>query len=162
MIITIMPENDIERAKMEGVTHTGVNEFFLFGNKKYNENELMDFHDWSGSYVYLVGKLNYFTGMLTGEQLGKSSNKPTENEPTEIKITEVPKEDLKQESKESKLIKRGGPQDGKIEGLVEVQNAKVGTNDTKLRVVGLNEDEENPEDEEIPEEGNDNSKGAEE
>jgi len=142
MIIKIMPENDIERAKMKAIEHTGVKEFFIFGNKKDEENESLDFHEWSGSYRYLVGSLYYFTGMLSDEMSGAAANPPTE-----IQLNATPKE--------GKLIKRGGPIDGQIEGVIEVGDVKVDSGNPQLRVVEAETVEEEVE-------GNDSSKGAEE
>jgi len=130
MIIKIMPENDIERAKMKEVEHTGVKEFFIFGNKKDSESDLIDFHDWSGSYRYLVGSLYYFTGLLADEQAGKSANSPTE-----IRVNAVPSQLPAQAQKETPFIKRSGAQDGQIDGVVEVQDVVVDADKPEFKLV---------------------------
>jgi len=74
MLIKIIPETDAEKAKMKKVEHSGINEFFLFGNKKDDDGELVDFHDWTGAYRYLIGSLYYFLGFVESEEMAKSTN----------------------------------------------------------------------------------------
>jgi len=73
MIIKLIPETDMEKARLQEVEHTGVGEFFIFGNKRDNDGTLMDFHDWNGSYRYLIGSIHYFTQLLADEQSMKMS-----------------------------------------------------------------------------------------
>ena len=150
MIIKIMPENDIERAKMKEVEHTGVKEFFIFGNKRDSESDLIDFHDWTGSYRYLVGSLYYFTGLLSDEHSGKSANSPTE-----INVRAVPAPVEAQ--KDSPFIKRGAVGDGQPVDVVEVQDVQVDADKPTFRVLTDDVDAEVEE-----EDKNDNSAGAEE
>ncbi len=75
MKIKISPENDMEKQKMKEITHLGVREFFIFGNKKDGDNDLIDFHDWTGSYRYLIGSLYYFADQVVEEQKAKQANK---------------------------------------------------------------------------------------
>lgn len=72
MIIKIMPENEFEKQKIQEVEHTGVKEFFMFGNKKEMDGDVVDFHDWSGSYRYLEGSLYHFLTTVTEEKRLKS------------------------------------------------------------------------------------------
>jgi len=65
MIIQMIPETEEERLRYQEkgvakIEHTGVREFLFFGNKIDSENDLTDFHEWHGSYRYLMGSLNYF------------------------------------------------------------------------------------------------------
>ena len=165
MIIKIMPENDAERAKMQAVEHTGVKEFFIFGNKKDADGELIDFHDWSGSYRYIGGSLHYFTNLLEDDRRAKSSNPPTE-----IQVNAAPKLIQMPTQKEAlvpvpftdenyeKMIKKSGAEDGTIEGVVEIANDTNDTNDSNtpnLKIVG---EEEMAVEEDA---ANDSSKGAE-
>jgi len=147
MIIKIIPENDAERARMQAVEHTGVKEFFIFGNKKDSESDSIDFHDWTGSYRYLVGSLYYFTNMLAEEMGSKASNKPTE-----INLRTVP---MEVDAMQKGLIKKSGAKDGSIEGVVEIKAENM---KEKPQLSLVNDGE--MEVEEVVEE--DNSKGAEE
>jgi len=82
MIIKIIPEKG--ETHIKEVEHHNIKEFLIFGNKKDADGELIDFHDWSGQYRYLIGSLYYFQGMLANEQSGKStSNRPSMEFPTQ-------------------------------------------------------------------------------
>jgi len=87
MLIKIVPETDAEKAKMKEVEHSGINEFFLFGNKKDDDGELVDFHDWTGAYRYLIGSLYYFLSLVESEEVAKNTNtrKSTMQPPKMIK-----------------------------------------------------------------------------
>jgi len=74
MIIKVIPETDSEKARLKEVTHSHVNEFFMFGNKKDDDEDLVDFHDWTGSYRYLIGSLYYFTSTIETEEFSKKSS----------------------------------------------------------------------------------------
>lgn len=74
MIIKIIPEKG--ETHIKEVEHHNIKEFLIFGNKKDADGELIDFHDWSGQYRYLIGSLFYFQGMLANEQSGKSMPSP--------------------------------------------------------------------------------------
>ena len=71
MIIKIIPETDMEKKRVKSVTHKGVKEFFIFGNKKEDDGDLIDFHDWSGGYRYLIGSMKYFDTIIESEMLAK-------------------------------------------------------------------------------------------
>jgi len=128
MIIKIIPETDVEKMRMQEVEHTGVKEFFIFGSKKDADADLLDFHDWSGSYRYLVGSLYYFTKHLSDEQESKGSKGA--NQPVEVNIQApaqlpfppqvIPSELEKDAEGQNGLVKKSNAQDGEIEGVVEV------------------------------------------
>ena len=65
MIIKIIPE---EGDTISEVEHKNVNEFFIFGNKKDDDGDLVDFHDWKGAYRYLLGSLAYFEDVIKDER----------------------------------------------------------------------------------------------
>ncbi|MFA5312903.1 MAG: hypothetical protein WC375_06230 [Methanomassiliicoccales archaeon] len=71
MIIKIIPENDKEKAYISEVEHKNVKEFFIFGNKQDTDGDLLDFHDWHGSYRFLLGSLGYFTTIISDERRNK-------------------------------------------------------------------------------------------
>ena len=76
MIIKIIPETQAEKEKIQEAEHHNVREFLIFGNKKDADGELIDFHDWSGSYRYLLGSIHYFSNFIAGEQNSKSGRGP--------------------------------------------------------------------------------------
>ena len=68
MIIKLIPENEFEKEE----EHTGVKEFFMFGNKQDEDGDLKDFNVWTGSYRYLEGSLYHFLTTITEEKRSKS------------------------------------------------------------------------------------------
>jgi hypothetical protein len=108
MIIKIIPETDFEKARVQSVTHNNVGEFFIFGGKKDPDGDVVDFHDWSGSYMGLIGKIHYYELQLIDEQ--RSKNKPIDT--------------LRPASKTIPMIKRSGPQDGQFQGIIEAKDIK--------------------------------------
>jgi len=75
MIIKVIPE---EGETIKEVEHKGVKEFFMFGNKSDNDGILIDFHDWTGQYRYLISNLYWFQDVLTEEK--KSKGRPVDKE----------------------------------------------------------------------------------
>jgi hypothetical protein len=71
MIIKIIPENEFEKEE----EHTGVKEFFMFGNKQDEDGDLKDFHFWTGSYKFLEGNIYHYLTTITEEKNAKSRNK---------------------------------------------------------------------------------------
>ena len=96
MIIKIIPENEFESQKMQEVEHTGIKEFFIFGNKIDKDGDLIDFHDWKGSYRYLEGSLYHFLTTITEEKKKKANQLNQKNEIS-----------LKPTSQNTPFIKRG-------------------------------------------------------
>jgi len=45
---------------VQSIEHEDVGEFFIFGNKKDADGSVVDFHDWKGSFRYLIGSLYHF------------------------------------------------------------------------------------------------------
>jgi len=103
MIIKIIPETDFEKARVQAVTHNNVGEFFIFGSKKDVDGDLVDFHDWSGFYMGLIGKIHYYELQLIEEQRNKNKPSETFGKPAGQTIP---------------MIKRSGPQDGQINGII--------------------------------------------
>lgn len=68
MIVRIIPETEAEKQKMKTIEHQGVKEFMVFGNKKDADGYMVDFHEWSGRYRYLIGSLNFFQEVLHDER----------------------------------------------------------------------------------------------
>ena len=75
MIIKITPETEEEMDRIKEVEHHNVREFFIFGTKKDPDGDVVDFHDWTGQYRYLIGSLAYFQNKLMTDESSKSSNK---------------------------------------------------------------------------------------
>lgn len=120
MIIKIMPENDDEKRKIRAVEHKGIKEFFIFGNKKDEDGTLIDFHDWSGGYRYLIGSLSYFKDVVV-EQMNTKKMEEERNKseismrPPELKLTQnIPSK--------PPFVKRSGTEDGKIEQVITAED----------------------------------------
>lgn len=77
MIIKIIPEAGESFKKTE---HKGIKEFFIFGNKADEDSQLVDFHDWKGSYRFLIGSLEYFKTTIAEEYKTKSKTPQSKNE----------------------------------------------------------------------------------
>ena len=65
MIVKIIPETEKEKESyankgFEEIEHKGVRDFMFFGNRVDEDGELHDVHEWHGSYMYLMGGLDYF------------------------------------------------------------------------------------------------------
>jgi len=71
MLIRIIPETDAEKARFQEEEHSGVMEFFIMGNKRDEDKDMVDFHRWTGAYRYLIGSLHYFLNTITEEQKTK-------------------------------------------------------------------------------------------
>jgi len=83
MIIKLIPETDEERTRFvenfqsQELVHSGVKEFFIFGNKLLADSQLTDFHEWSGNPRYLIGNLSYFYEVVNDERRSKEQKLPT-------------------------------------------------------------------------------------
>ena len=69
MIIKFIPETEAEKEEaaknnIEEVVHYNVKEFLVFGNKIDEEGDMSDFHEWKGSYRYLLGSMEYFSNVI--------------------------------------------------------------------------------------------------
>lgn len=79
MIVKFLPETEEEIKNFESkdideVVHYGVKEYMVFGNKVDEEGDLADFHEWHGSYRYLMGSLDYFYQEINdNRKYGKAS-----------------------------------------------------------------------------------------
>ena len=78
MIIKVIPENDMEKSKIQEVEHTGVKEFFMFLTKKDKDGELVDAHDWTGCYKNLIGSLGYYLEVIKSEFQARSTSQGSE------------------------------------------------------------------------------------
>lgn len=75
MLVKLIPETEeeIQNYAAKGVAeieHAGVREFMMFGNKIDSDGDMADFHEWHGSYRYLMGSLNYFYEMINDKRRG--------------------------------------------------------------------------------------------
>ncbi len=75
MIIKIIPETDAEKAKGKEVVLEGVKEYFLCGNRQDEEGTVVDFHQWHGSYKYLIGSLHFFHEEINDQRSIESDKK---------------------------------------------------------------------------------------
>jgi hypothetical protein len=80
MIIKLIPENQAEKDNVfkgeESITHNGVKNYFIMGLKNDEDGTAKDFHEWSGSYRYLVANLGYFYEIINDERRGVRQSKP--------------------------------------------------------------------------------------
>ena len=74
MLIRIIPETDSEKLRFQEEEHSGVIEFFIMGNKKDEDKDVVDFHRWTGAYRYLIGSLYFFLQSLIEEQRLKQAD----------------------------------------------------------------------------------------
>lgn len=141
MIVKIIPENDEEKKKMKTVEHRGVKEFLIFGNKADEDGTGAEFHDWTGSYRYLEGSLHYFEKTIAEERLKKARTQKSQADAPEIELMRPPQPSimtmpppqegfLKLQNDQGEFvkkdagiptgfIKRGGPEDGNIEAVID-------------------------------------------
>ena len=76
MIIKIIPETEEEKARSSEVEYSDVKEFFLMGNNVLHEengSRLNEFHEWTGSYRYLIGTMSYYIEVINDERRGAQS-----------------------------------------------------------------------------------------
>lgn len=123
MIIKLIPETDEERTRFTEnfqsveLVHSGIKEFFIFGNKLLADSQLIDFHEWSGNPRYLMGNLSYFYEVVNDERRAKdrSSQKPKQ-QPQQIKFPQntvgdaqdwLPKPKIVMENREPRIVKKG-------------------------------------------------------
>jgi hypothetical protein len=68
MIIKLIPETEAEKLRSSEVEIKNVREFFVMGNNVTEEGNYNEFHEWTGSYRYLYGTLNYYAEVLNDER----------------------------------------------------------------------------------------------
>jgi len=102
MIIKIIPEEgDVGVTEVE---HTNVKEFFMFGTKKKENGDFIDFHDWRGGYGTLIPRLAYFEEVIKDERVQSRNNNLQQNSIVkEIKLT-PPTEDIEVENEIDNVI----------------------------------------------------------
>lgn len=72
MIIKFIPETEAEKVQLSEQVYTGVNEFFVFGNRQDEEGRFVDFHNWRGQHRYLIGSLAYYSNVIDDERREKA------------------------------------------------------------------------------------------
>lgn len=68
MKIRFIPETAEEKSKSKPKDIEGVKEYLLFGNRKDEDGDLIDFHEWKGAYRYLLSGLDYFHTIINDER----------------------------------------------------------------------------------------------
>lgn len=86
MIIKIIPETDAEKAKLKKVEHHGVKEFLVFGLKRDEDGTNIEFHDWTGSFTYLIRSLCYFLHRVETEERDQKIARAERMEKTQGKM----------------------------------------------------------------------------
>ncbi len=80
MIVKFIPETkdekkDFESRGIDDVTHYGVKEYMVFGNKMDDDGEIEDFHEWHGAYRFLISNLAYFYEVINDNRRSQNDNK---------------------------------------------------------------------------------------
>jgi len=101
MIVKMIPETEEEKQRyaskgLGSIEHTGVREFLIFGNKIDNEGDLADFHEWHGSFRYLMGGCNFFYEIINDKRKSQGTS--------EIPEIQMP---LKVMNQSKPMIKKG-------------------------------------------------------
>jgi len=78
MIIKIIAEKGEDN--ITEVEHYGVKDFFIFGVKKEDEH-IVDFHDWNGSFRYMISNLAYYTELIKLDERANSLNVVSQSSP---------------------------------------------------------------------------------
>jgi len=68
MKIKLIPETEAEKLRSSEVEFPNVREFFIMGNNVTEEGNYNEFHEWTGSYRYLFGTLNYYAEVINDER----------------------------------------------------------------------------------------------
>jgi hypothetical protein len=80
MIIRLIPETAEEKSRSSEIEIKNVREFFVMGNNVTEEGMHNEFHEWTGSYRYLLGTLSYYNEVINDErreaQAKRSFNSP--------------------------------------------------------------------------------------
>ena len=123
MIIRMSPENEEEKKKFvakfktDEVVHTGVMDYFIFGNKIDADNEVVDFHEWKGGYRYLLGSLDYYYNIVNDERRAPTVNPATSRievvpklsfaEPVEAEAEVAEAAEITEAQPEHRMVKSG-------------------------------------------------------
>ena len=66
MIIKIIPETELEARRHPAAEFNNVKEFFMVGTQLPSDTE---FHEWEGSYTYLMDSLNHYHDVILEEKM---------------------------------------------------------------------------------------------
>ena len=70
MIVKIIPEEG-DKDVVE-VEHKNIQDFFMFGNKRDEDGDFVDFHDYRGKHRYLIGSMAYFSEVIKSDRISSS------------------------------------------------------------------------------------------
>jgi len=81
MKIKLIPETDAEISRykdengeeIEEIVYENVKGHFISGFREDEDGDLVDFHEWHGSYRFLIGDLQYYYEVINDERRGKSN-----------------------------------------------------------------------------------------
>jgi len=73
MIIKLIPETEEEKARSSEIEIPNVREFFVMGNNVTEDGRYNEFHEWTGSYRYLMGTLQYYFEVINDERRSAQS-----------------------------------------------------------------------------------------
>lgn len=138
MIIKVIREEGDN--KVTEVEHHNVKEFFILGNKKDDNGDILDFHDWKGSPKYLLSSLLYHMETIKDEAAfnRRQASIPApkmELLKSPIKDTVVEEIEEAEEIKETKEIEETVDIIEENTGTDEVENEKNNVIDYKMKII---------------------------
>jgi len=86
MIIKIIPETPEEAKSFNSTQHSGVKEFFICGIEEDEDDGVSEFHDWKGSYRFLIGSLAHYSSEIIAEKCQKAMPQGLEQSLQNIRI----------------------------------------------------------------------------
>ena len=89
MIIRLIPETEEEKARAGEIEIKGVNEFFVYGNNVTEDGRYNEFHEWTGSYRYLMGTLQYYFEVLNDERREAQNRRKFDSPVPQLKVVEA-------------------------------------------------------------------------
>jgi hypothetical protein len=146
MKIILMAENEEEKRRYgeDGVEHNGVREFLIFGNKNDEDGDIVDFHEWNGSYRYLLGSIGYFEKIIDDkrreQEVGVNVNLMASQEPKGmIKKGSVPNQNIQlMDVQEGEIINQDIDIDNfeeQVKKASELAGEKLSQEHTGLRII---------------------------
>ena len=131
MIIKIIREEGDN--KVTEVEHHNVKEFFILGNKKDDNGDTLDFHDWKGSPRYLLSSLLYHMETIKDEA---AFNRRQASVPApKMELLKSPiKDTVVEEAEEIKEVEEAVDIIEENTGTDEVENEKSNVIDYKMKV----------------------------
>ena len=104
MILKLIPETEEEKAMLSEQEYADVQEFFLFGSKKDENGDIIDFHNWRGNHRYLIGSIEFYLRILDDERRARTM-------PSTDRITRQFKKTVPADSSNLQMVEIGGEEE---------------------------------------------------